>query len=119
MSDYLRLVYRRALQRDDPSLIQIAFDAAVLDKYRGTEAFSIIRTDTVGRLKKQGGWTLDFGIAPGDAAVHASWEALSNNLPESERDHWADHATGDVSEMFVKMQLAPAACHDDGEVRPW
>ncbi|MDP9238093.1 MAG: hypothetical protein M3P30_11990 [Chloroflexota bacterium] len=120
MSDYLKLVYRRALTQRDPSLLQVAFDVAVLERYRGDAAYSIIRTNTVGRVKKQGGWTLDFGIAPGDAAIHASWGSIAQALPDEELPHWASHANSlMVSEMFLKMQLSPGACHDDGEVRTW
>lgn len=121
MSDYLRLVYRRALTQSDPALLQLSFDAGVLDRYRESGAYSVIRTDTVGRVKKQGGWTLDFGIAPDERSIHASWQALSTVLPEDERARWASHAveTAALSEMFLRMQLAPAACHDDGEVRAW
>ena len=118
--DYLRLVTRRALTQNDPALLQVAFDASVLDRYRESSAYSVIRTDTVGRVKKQGGWTLDFGIAPGEATIHAPWQTLTA-LPDVEREHWAAHAaaTLELSEMFLKMQLAPSACHDDGEVRAW
>ena len=121
MSDYLSLLARRALTQDDPALLQVSFEAAVLDRYRESSAYSVIRTDTVGRVKKQGGWSLDFGIAPGDATIHAAWQALSLALPAAEREHWAQHTapTLDLSEMFLKMQLAPSACHDDGEVRDW
>ncbi len=44
MSDYLTLVYRRALQSGDPGLLQVSFAAAVLEKYRGSAAYSVIRT---------------------------------------------------------------------------
>ena len=121
MSDYLKLVTRRALSDGDPTLVQVAFDVAVLDRYRGSATHSVIRTDTVGRVKKEGGWTLDFGIAPGEASVHVCWGALTSVLPDTERDHWAMHAVplAAVSEMFLKMQLSPGACHDDGDVRTW
>jgi hypothetical protein len=119
MSDLLMLAYRRALRERDPSLVQLAFEADVLERYRGTDAYSIIRTDSAGRLRKQGGWSLDFGIAEGDAVVHASWRDLSNNLPEDDRDHWAAHAWGVVSNSFIRMQLSPGSCFDDGDVRPW
>lgn len=121
MSDYLKLVYRRALTQRDPALLQVAFAAEVLDRYRANAAYSIIRTDTVGRVKKQGGWTLDFGIAPGEATIHAAWSAIAQALPDEELPYWASHAIASlsVSEMFLKMQLSPGACHDDGEVRMW
>ena len=119
MSDLLKLAYRRALRARDPSLLQLAFEARVLERYRGVDAYSIIRTNSAGRLRRQGGWALDFGIAEQDAIVHASWRDLSNNLPEDERDHWAEHASGIVSNNFVRMQLSPGSCFDDGDVRPW
>ncbi len=121
MSDYLKLLLRRALQNSDPSLLQVAFDVAVLDDYHGNAAYTIIRTDTVGRLKKERGWSIDFGIAPDESAIHASWQTLATALPEAERERWAMHAVtlAAVSEMFLRMQLSPSACHDDGEVRPW
>jgi hypothetical protein len=41
-------------------------------------------------------------------------------LPESEREHWAEHAlTLPSSRMFLSMRLAPGSCFDDGEVRAW
>jgi hypothetical protein len=114
---YLRLIYRRVLNNQDPSLVQVSFDPAVLDKYRAQAAYSLIRTNKAGRIKREGGWTLDLGIA--EASVHASLRDL-NNLPESERDHWADHAVGlPMSGAFLQMQLAPNSCFDDGELRPW
>jgi hypothetical protein len=120
MSDYLKVVMRRALLDSDPSLLQVSFDVAVLDAYRG-KAHSIIRTDTVGRVSKERGWSFDFGIAPDERSVHASWRALMTMLPEGEREHWAMHAapTSGVSDMYLRMQLSPNSCHDDGEVRGW
>lgn len=120
MSQYLRLMYRRAFVARDPALVQIAFEAAVLDRYRETPGFSIVRTDSAGRVKKEGGWTLDFGIALGDESIHASWRDIETRLPDSEREHWADHVPATaVSENFVRMQLAPGGCFDDGDVRRW
>ena len=121
MSDYLRLIARRALTSADPALLQVPFEAAVLDRYRESSACRVMRTDTVGRVKKQGGWTLDFGIAPGGATVHASWQALTLALPADERAHWAAHAAAsfEPSEMFLRMQLSPGSCFDDGELRDW
>ena len=71
----------RARVRASPALLQLSFDAAVLEKYRGAAGFTLMRTDTVGRIKKQGGWSLDFGIAPGEATVHASWGAWHLRCP--------------------------------------
>ena len=120
MPDYLRLVARRTIVNRDPALLQLAFTAAVLDRYRGQAAYQVIRTDTAGRVKKQGGWSLDFGIAVGDGHVHASWAQLTQHLPDDEREHWAAHLIGPpLSENFLRMQLAPGSCFDDGDVRTW
>ena len=121
MSDYVRLIARRALTDSDPALLQVGFEANVLDRYRQSSAHQVMRTETVGRVKKQGGWTLDFGIAPGDAAIHASWQALTLALPNDDRAHWASHTAAlyEPSEMFLRMQLSPNSCFDDGELRPW
>ena len=121
-SPFYAVLMRRVLASGDPSLLQLSFDAGVLAKYRGAPGFTLMRTETVGRIKKQGGWTLDVGIAPGGGIVHASWGALSMALPESEREHWATHAVpgaGELSEMFLKMQLSPGSCFDDGDLRDW
>jgi hypothetical protein len=116
----LPVVYRRALANNDPSLLQLGFQVGVLDRYRGVDAYKVIRTDTVGRVSKQGGWALDFGIGPGDAQVHVSWAAFAG-VPEDERTHWAMHAASlaALSEMYLRMQVSPGSCFDDGDVRPW
>jgi hypothetical protein len=119
MPEYLALAYRRALSNADPSLVQLSFDAGVIERYRGRQDYSVIRTNTAGRVKKQGGWSIDFGITEGDGIIHASWRALATQLPEDERDHWATHAAGTHSENFLRMQLAPGSCFDDGDVRAW
>ena len=114
-----RVAARRALTSGDPALVQLHFDAAVLDRYREGAAFSVIRTDTVGRVRQQGGWSLDFGISPEDDAIHVGWGDLLR-LPESEREHWAAFTTlPPSSRMFLSMRLAPGSCFDDGEVRSW
>jgi hypothetical protein len=114
-----RLALRRALVAGDPSLLHLHFATAVLDRYREGAGFSVIRTDTVGRVRKQGGWSLDFGIAPTEDAIHVQAAELLR-LPEAEREHWALHSvTLPSSRMFLSMRLAPGSCFDDGEVRPW
>ncbi len=116
---YLRLLYRRAFAAQDALPAQVSFEAAVLDKYRGAAGFSLIRTNTVGRLKREGGWSIDLGIGDEERTVHAAIGDM-HNLPEPEREHWAQHATGlPMSEMYLKMRLQPGSCFDDGEVRPW
>ena len=115
---YLTQLYRRAFAAQDPALVQISFDDAVLDRYRGEAAYSLIRTDTVGRVKREGGWALDVGIGRG--TIHASLFDLLNALPEKERDHWAQHVvTLPFSRNFLQMRLSPGSCIDDGEVRSW
>jgi hypothetical protein len=120
MPDYLRVLARRALANRDPALLQLAFEPPVLERYRGQDAYTIVRTDSAGRVKKQGGWSLDFGIAEGDRFIHASWRAVTQNLPDEEREHWAAHVMdAGLSENFLRMQLAPGSCFDDGELRVW
>ena len=120
MSDFLRVLYRRALTNVDPALVQLTFDPAVLDRYRGDASFRVMRTNTAGRVAKTGGWSIDFGIGEGDAVVHASWQALIERLPESEREHWAAYASEPhLSHNFVRMQLSPGSCFDDGDLRSW
>ncbi len=121
MSDILALAYRKALLAVDPSLVQLHFDAAVIDRYREQPNFQVIRTDSAGRVRKQGGWGIDFGIPEGERTIHASWQALAYALPEDERAHWAMHAAeaGGISANFVRMQISPGSCFDDGELRNW
>jgi hypothetical protein len=114
-----RVALRRAFAQQDPELLQVHFDTDVLDRYRGAAGFSVIRTDTVGRVRKEGGWSLDFGISPNEQAIHASWGDLSS-LPETELEHWVASALpGESSRVFISMRLSPGACFNDGEVRPW
>jgi len=114
-----RVSVRRALAAGDASKLQLHFDVAVLQRYIGAAGYSIIRTNTVGRVKKEGGWALDFGIAPDETVLHAGFGEVAA-LPEDERAHWASCAVaGPSSKMFLQMRLQPGACYDDGEVRSW
>jgi hypothetical protein len=114
-----RIALRRALASDDPARLTLHFDVAVLERYRGSPGISIIRTDTVGRVRKQGGWSLDFGIAPDEDMVHVTWSQLLT-LPETEREHFAAHACLlPASKMFLQMRMTPGSCFDDGELRAW
>ncbi len=114
-----RVLVRRALTGDDPAHLQAHFAVAVLEHYRDLDGVTIVRTDTVGRVKKQGSWTLDFGIAPAEDVVHTSVGELMR-LPVAEREHWALHALAlPSSKMFLQMRLAPGSCFDDGELRAW
>ncbi len=102
-----------------PALLQLHFGTAVLDRYRDGAAFSVIRTNTVGRVRREGSWSLDFGIAIEEDAIHIAWADLQH-LPEAEREHWAAFAMVlPSSRMFISMRLAPGSCFDDGEVRSW
>lgn len=112
------VLYARAFAARDPSLLQLRFRASVLDEYR-RRGLEIKRTNTAGRLRKPGGWSLDFGIGEGDRTVHASFEGLMG-LPDGELQHWARHvAQSDLSENFCKMRLHPGSCFDDGDLRDW
>jgi hypothetical protein len=97
---------------------QLWFDQHVLDRYRSQPAWRVMRTNTVGRLRSPEGWSLDFGIAEGDQIVHTSLTDLSQRLPASERQHWAEYmVTPAVSRTFLTMRLAPGSCIDDGDLR--
>lgn len=114
-----RVVARRAIVGGDPALLALHFDVAVLQRYRDTGGFSIIRTDTVGRVRKEGGWSLDFGIAPDETLIHVTFADIAN-LPDNEKEHWAANvAVLPSSKMFLQMRMAPGSCFDDGDVRKW
>jgi len=135
---YVLLLYRRVLTGPSPLLAQISFDVAVLERYLGRPGVTLKRSDSMGRLQKQGGWSLDFGIAsPGGAiplrgspgpgglgiegpTVHLSLGDLLERLPPEEREHWVEHvAAPPLSQTYLKARLSPGACIDDGEVRDW
>jgi hypothetical protein len=102
----------------DLGAAQLWFDQRVLDRYRSLAGWRVMRTNTVGRIKSADGWSLDFGIAPGDQLIHASAADVAQRLPASERQHWAQHAVAPaVSRTFITMRLAPGSCIDDGDLR--
>jgi hypothetical protein len=104
----------------DLGLAQIWFDQHVLDRYRGQSGWRVIRTNSAGRVRSPAGWSLDFGIADKDRLIHASAADVSERLPGTERQHWAQHAvTPPVSRNFLTMRLVAGSCIDDGEVRDW
>jgi hypothetical protein len=104
----------------DLAALQIWFDQRVLDRYRELSGWRVMRTNTVGRLRSPEGWSLDFGIGEGEAVVHTSVAELSQRLPASERQHWAQHVvTPPVSRNFLMMRMAPGSCIDDGDLRDW
>jgi hypothetical protein len=115
----LRVLLRRGLASDELSNLPVHFEIGVLQRYRGVAGFSLIRTNTVGRVKKEGGWSLDFGIAPAEDLVHVFGADLLR-LPTDEREHWAASAVSlPVSKVMLQMRLALGSCIDDGEVRRW
>ncbi|MEX0800010.1 MAG: hypothetical protein WD379_02195 [Dehalococcoidia bacterium] len=118
INPWAAVIYSRALSSHDPNLVQIRFHVTVLDVYR-ERGLDIKRTETVGRLRKAGGWSIDFGIGEGERTIHASFGDLMG-LPEEELRHWAGHvAQSDLSESFCKMRLHPGSCIEDGELRDW
>jgi hypothetical protein len=114
-----RVALRRTLAAGEPEQVTLHFEVAVLDRYRGAAGMSIIRTDTVGRVRKQGGWSLDFGISPDEDMIHVTFGQLVT-LPDAEREHFAAHACLlPASKMFLQMRMTPGSCFDDGELRSW
>jgi hypothetical protein len=104
----------------DLGLAQIWFDQHVLDRYRGQSGWRVLRTNSAGRVRSPDGWSLDFGIADKDRLIHASAADLSQRLPASERQHWAQHTiTLPVSPTFLTMRMVTGSCIDDGDVRDW
>lgn len=120
-------VYRELLGRilsGRSGLQQIWFDASVLEKYLEADGYQVLRTDSAGRLGKARSWSVDFGIV--DSAddlptlLHLPAESLGARLPAAEREHWQAHAVAlPMSLNFLRMQLHPEACIDDGEIRRW
>jgi hypothetical protein len=104
----------------DLGLAQVWFNQHVLDRYRVQSGWRVLRTNSAGRVRSPAGWSLDFGIADEDRLIHASAADLSQRLPASERQHWAQHTvTPPVSRNFLTMRLVAGSCIDDGEVRDW
>ena len=117
----LQALYARVLG-GDLGAAQLWFTADVLDHYRGVDGYRVMRTNSVGRLQAaSAGWSLDFGIAPGDELVHATLGDLSQRLPAGERQHWLAHllAAPAASRNFLTMRLVPGSCIDDGDLRTW
>lgn len=120
MTKQLQVLLNRALHQGSPDLLPVCFRVEVLDAYRGRPGFSLIRSDSAGRLKQDGGWSIDFGISPGDELIHLTWRDLLSRLPESERASWLEFTESPpLSTNFLQMQMAPGSCLDDGEIRPW
>jgi hypothetical protein len=112
------LIWLKALGGDTDRL-QLWFEPAVLNKYRGQTGFKVLRSNTAGRVRSPA-WSMDFGIGEGDRFIHATLGDLTQRLPESEREHWAQHAVGlPASRNFLLMRFGGGACIDDGEIRDW
>jgi hypothetical protein len=79
-----------------------------------------MRTNTVGRVRSPEGWQLDFGIVDAERLLHTSAKELSERLPATERQHWAQHVIlPAASRNFLTMRMAPGSCIDDGDLREW
>ena len=119
-SDAQRLALCVRVLGGDVGAAHVWFDQHVLDRYRARPGWRVMRTNSVGRVASPEGWSLDFGIAEGEALVHAPAADLSQRLPPGERQHWAQHLlTPPVSRNFLTMRLVPGSCIDDGELRDW
>lgn len=115
----LALLYGRILA-GDVGLTQVWFHAAVLDKYRAQAGVRVLRSNSAGRVRTQGGWNLDFGIADDDKLIHASAADLAQRLPAAERKHWLGYVFAPpVSGTFLVMRLGAGHCMDDGDIRDW
>src|SRR3954451_771094 len=113
------LMYRKVLA-GETGLAQVWFRSGVLDRYRSLNGFRVIRTNSAGRIRAPGAWTLDFGIADDDALIHVSAADLAQRLPAAERQHWLAHIFAPpVSGTFLVMRLGAGHCMDDGDVRDW
>ncbi len=115
-----RRTVARAAAAGDAAALPLRFSVRVLDRCLEQSGAKILRTDTVGRLIRPARPVIDFGIVAGGAEIHIRFADLLELIPESERDRWLDHLIApELSRTLLKMQLAPAACHDDGELREW
>jgi hypothetical protein len=112
-------MYRKVLA-GEAGLAQIWFRSGVLDTYRTMSGFRVLRSNSAGRIRASGGWTLDFGIADDDRLIHVSAADLAQRLPPGERQHWLEHIlTPPASGTFLVMRLGAGHCMDDGDVRDW
>ena len=119
-SPYQRQLYTNIFTGKATEKVQLFFASSVLHKYRDKEDYRLIRTNSSGRISRQGSWNVDFGIS-GDTEeyIHLPMESVVHRLPESERDHWLDHmVTLPVSKMFIRGLIRPG-CLDDGDIRSW
>lgn len=113
------MLYLRVLG-GDLGTAQVWFDQTVLDRYRGQPGWRVMRTNSAGRVRSPAGWSLDFGIAPGDGLIHAAAADLAQRLPAPERAHWTQHLhLPATSPAFLTMRLGAGSCIDDGDLRDW
>ncbi len=115
----LQDLLRRVLDNGKVDQVQVWFDSAVLDRYRGDPDSRILRTNSAGRLRGPGGFMLNFGISPDDALIHMPIAAVLG-VPESQRAHWVEHVAGlPIGGNFLRMTMNPGACIEDGPTRDW
>ena len=96
----------------------VHFQVEVLARYR-CPGYSLLRTNSIGRVRKESGWSLDFGIAPGEATIHLSAGELMN-LPAEDRDHWSGFVYAPpLSRAFLRTRTRPGSCVEDGDTRAW
>jgi hypothetical protein len=113
-----RRLLTRALAAGDFGGLHLRFDPGVLTRYRDSGG-KLIRTRSVGRITMPQ-WSLDVGIAPGDAWLHLPARDLLERVPERERPHWVEHlAPQPASAVYLQMSISPIACLDDGEPETW
>ena len=86
-SPYIEQLFKKALENNDAGQLQLFFSADVLHRYREDDGYKIIRTDTSGRITRQGVWNLDFGISDKDRLIHVPFARFTSQVPESEREH--------------------------------
>ncbi|WAH38933.1 hypothetical protein [Alicyclobacillus dauci] len=115
-----RLLFTTMTDKQQADKAQLFFDSSVLEKYRSLDGYRIIRTDTTGRLSKQGSWSVDFGISgDDDAFLHIAAQAWVYRIPKDEQTHWLSHMlTLPMSENYLRG-LIRAGCIDDGDIRTW
>jgi hypothetical protein len=111
-------VYGRVLA-GDTGLAQVWFHQSVLDRYRAQTGVRVLRSNSAGRVRTPGGWSLDFGIADYDRVIHASAADLAQRLPPAERRHWLGHIAARRERHTLVMRPGAGHCMDDGDVRDW
>ena len=112
-------LWRRALVEGRAQLTLLFFHARVLEGYRGRPGFTLLRTDTVARLRGPS-WSVDLGISPDGETVHVALGDFLERLPPPEREAWLGHlACPPLSENYARARLYPGSCVDDGPLRPW